>query len=308
MTDSTIDFGPGLRGLALPEWMTEVEELVDYDGYLAHLGDDHLAAFSEHGKTLLVTFESFQGIQAMSPKAHPLGWELVKTCQWSCLSLISDGNSWFRTPYIYAFFDRLVDDGFFDEFDEVLFYGAGPCGYAAAAFSVSSPGARVLAIQPQATLAPNLTEWDNRFPEQRKHDFTSRYGYAPDMLEAARQGFVVYDPKQLEDAMHASLFIRPNVTRLRTLRMGASLQMDMLQMSVLFPLIEAAGEGNLTRAKFGSLMRARRDHPAYLRRVLSQAEEMDRPDLIRSLCRNVTDRMNAPRFAKRLESLNQELA
>lgn len=61
---------------------------------------------------------------------------MVKTRQWSSLSLISEGDTWFRDPAVYRYFDRLVDDRFFEGFDEVLFFGAGPCGYAAAAFSV----------------------------------------------------------------------------------------------------------------------------------------------------------------------------
>jgi hypothetical protein len=43
-----------------------------------------------------------------------------------------------------------VDDGFFDEFEQVIFYGSGSSGYAAAAFSVAAPGATVIAVQPQA--------------------------------------------------------------------------------------------------------------------------------------------------------------
>ncbi len=306
MTD-VIDFGPSLRGMSRTDWIEEVQELVDYDGYLARLGQNHLAAFSEHGKTLIVTFETRQSIDALSPKAHPLAWEMVRSCRWSSLSLISEGDTWFRDPAVYAYFDRLVDDGFFDEFDDVLFFGAGPCGYAAAAFSVVCPGTRVLCLQPQATLAPDLTEWDTRFPEQRKQDFTSRYGYAPDMLDAAAEAVVIYDPRQVEDAMHASLFARENVTRLRCPRMGASLHVDLLQMGALFPLIEAAGKGQLTQARFGRIMRARRDHLGYLRRLLAEVEAQERPILVQALCRNVDGRLNAPRFTQRLETLRSEL-
>ena len=64
---------------------------------------------------------------------------------------------WFRYPKVHAYFNRLVDDGFFDDLDKVVFYGAGPCGYAAATFSVAAPGATVVAIQPQATLDPRVT-------------------------------------------------------------------------------------------------------------------------------------------------------
>ena len=34
---------------------------------------------------------------------------------------------------------------------------------------------------------------------------TSRYGYAPDMLDAAHRGWVLYDPRERLDAMHSAL-------------------------------------------------------------------------------------------------------
>jgi hypothetical protein len=308
MSEKTIDFGPSLRSLSREDWFAEVQELVGYDGSFARLGDRHAAASTRHGNTLLVSFETFQGIQALSPKSQPIGWEMVRTRNWSSLALICDGDTWFRDQSVYGYFDRLIDDGFFDEFDTVLFFGAGPCGYAAAAFSVAAPGARVLAIQPQATLAAHLTEWDRRFAEARRWDFTSRFGYAPDMLEAADRAYILYDPMQTEDAMHATLFANPNVTRLRMPLMGASLQTELLQMGILVPVIDAASHGRLTAARFGALARARRNHPAYLRRLLARAEDRGEDDLIRMLCRNVTRRMTAPRFQRRLEQLTTEPA
>ena len=64
----------------------------------------------------------------------------------------------------------------------------------------------------------------------RRLDFTSRYGYAPDMLDAAGKAFVLYDPMDRLDAMHAALFARPNVTLLRLRHMGAALQGALLRM------------------------------------------------------------------------------
>jgi hypothetical protein len=253
-----------------------------------------------------VTFETIQGIQSLSPKAHPLGWSLVQTHGWSHLGLLSKGDTWFRGAHVYAYFDRLVDDGFFEDFDSVLFFGAGPCGYAAAAYSVVAPGARVLAIQPQATLSPALAGWDRRFTEERRIDFTSRYGYAPDMLEAAARAYVVFDPMQAEDAMHAALYTRPNVTKLHARFMGASLQTDFLQTGVLPELIELAQTGRLTPARFARCLRLRRDHAGYLRRLLAQAETRGGEGLIAMLCHHVTAKMPAPRFAKRLESLGHK--
>jgi hypothetical protein len=174
-----------LTGLSKRDWLQAIEDVTEEDGSFEPLGKRHFAAFIEKGATLLVTFETIQGIGALSEMAQPLGWELIKEAGWSHLCIGSDGDTWFRDGFVYGYFDRLIDDGFFDEFETVLFYGAGPCGYAAAAFSVASPGARVLAIQPQATLDPRVAEWDERFIDMRRTDFTTRYGYAPDMLDAA---------------------------------------------------------------------------------------------------------------------------
>ena len=66
--------------------------------------------------------------------------------QWSSLSILSEGESWFRENRIYGYFDRLIDDGFFEDFQTVVFHGSQAAGYAACAFSVAAPGATVLAI------------------------------------------------------------------------------------------------------------------------------------------------------------------
>jgi hypothetical protein len=300
MTSNRIDFGPSLGALSLEDWLAEVAELVKERGRLHRLGPRHFGVLAEHGRTLLVTFESLQGIFAFSPLAQPMGWDLTRRFGWSSLSLISHGETWFRDTAVCDFFDSLTDEGFFDRFDRVLFYGAGAGAYAAAAYSVAAPGARVLAIQPQATLCTARAGWDQRFPQMRRTDFSSRYGYAPHMIEAAEQVWLVFDPLETEDSMHAALFDAPHVTPLRMRAMGASLQTDLAQMQVLPDLIEQAAAGALTRTSFARANRARRDHLPYLHRLLRLLEREDRDALISRLCHHVTARMDAPRFADRL--------
>ncbi len=295
-----VDFGPSLKDYSRSDWIAEIAELVEEDGSFQRLGKTHFSVFTEHGKTLLVAFETLQGICALSPTAHPMGWHMAENNNWSSLTLVSDGDTWFRNPAVYAYFDHLVDDGFFDEFERVVFYGAGSCGYAAAAFSVTSPGACVVTVQPQATLDPAVTEWDQRFVEQRRVNFNDRYGYAPDMLEAAQQAYVIYDPTQLEDAMHAALFSRPNVKKLRLRNMGSTLQTDLLDMGILFDLLEYANHGLLSQTRFAELARMRRNHLPYLKRLLARLDRDDRPHLSKLLCHNVSARMRAPSFAARL--------
>lgn len=306
MQDTNISFDPDLADLPKGEWLTQLAATAQEHGFFQPLGRKHFSTLVRKGATLLVSFETVQGIRGLSDDAEPLGWSMVRAHGWSNLCITSDGDTWFRDRHVIALFDRMIDEGFFDEFDTILFYGAGPCGYAAAAFSVAAPGARIFAIQPQATLDPRVAEWDERFFEKRRVDFTSRYGYAPDMLDACDRAYVLFDPVERLDAMHAALFTRAGVTQFRLRNMGDAIQSDLMQMKVLMPLLEQAAEGTLDEAEFATLYRARRTYPGYLRRVMAALDAQERTDLVYMMARNVTSRMKAPRFHRRLSELNAE--
>ena len=307
MVSGTPTIETSLVDLPRSDWMDTIRDITEDAGFHQNLGPRHFAAFVEGSSVLLVTFETMQGMHALSERAQPLGWEMVRDHGWSHLCFVSDGDTWFRQQSVYRYTDRLIDDGFFDGFDKVIFYGAGPCGYAAAAFSVASPGATVVVIQPQATLDPRVTEWDDRFTDMRRTDFTSRYGYAPDMLDAAESAFVLYDPYERLDAMHAALFTRPNVTKLRLPRMGDAIQTDLLEMEWLSDLLGNAVEGTLDTHKFAQLYRARREYPPYLRNLMAALDRGGRDRLLWALCTNVTTRMRAPRFARKLNELKNRM-
>ena len=85
-----------------------------------------------------------------------IGWQLAQEKGWSHLCVVSEHQDWFRDPHVIRPFDRLIDDGFLDQFDDVIFYGCYAGCYAAAADSVSYPMATVTAINPQATLNPSI--------------------------------------------------------------------------------------------------------------------------------------------------------
>lgn len=289
-------------------WYARMDQVGEEHGSFEMLGLDHAALFVEHTPTLLVTFEKAENIRNNRMDQMPMAVTLVDEAGWSHLTIIAETDSWFRDPAVYAYFDRLVDDGFFEDFDRVVFYGADMGAYAAAAFSVAAPGSTVICLNPQATLDPRVTEWDERFIKFRRIDFTSRYGYAPDMLEAADQAFILYDPYIKLDAMHAALFTRPNAVKLRCRHLGAMLEPDLLNMGVLTELIDAACEGHLTEKVFHQLMRARRENLHYLRLLLNHFEARGRPMLSALLCRAAIKRTARPRFRKRLEALTEELA
>ncbi|MEO0379242.1 MAG: phosphoadenosine phosphosulfate reductase [Pseudomonadota bacterium] len=299
MQDADTEFAPDLADLSEDEWRAEIQAITEEHGFFETLGPKHFAAHVRRGETLIVSFETIQGMRALTEGAEPMGWEFVRAHDWSSLCVGADGDTWFRDGDVIGLFDRLIDDGFFDAFETVLFYGAGPCGYAAAAFSVAAPGARVFAIQPQATLDARMTEWDNRFVEMRRTDFTARYGYAPDMLDACAQAHVVYDPREPMDAMHATLFFNAGAVPLRMPHMGGALQSELVRMRILNPILLQAAAGTLDRLSFAKHYRARRDFRPYLRRLMASLDAEGRTDLTYLLARNVTERMSAARFARR---------
>ncbi|SEP00926.1 hypothetical protein SAMN04490248_11953 [Salinihabitans flavidus] len=306
MQDAPNGFDTPMLGLPPQGWLDALEEIAQEHGTFARLGAHHVAALVEDQfSTLLVSFETLQQIQDRDDTGQPLGFELVRELGWSNLAMVSNGETWFRDPAIYDYFDHLIDEGFFDEFDRVLFYGAGSGGYAAAAFSVAAPGATVLAISPQATLDPRIAGWDTRYTHMRRVSFTDRYGYAPEMIEAAEHGFVLFNPNDTMQAMHAALFARANVTLLQTPYLGDDIEQALVEMQVLYRLLARAGAGRLDRASFAKLFRARRDYQPYLRRLLAMAERKEHYYLQAILCGHVINRMPAPKFQRKLDQLDR---
>lgn len=285
------------------DWLRLIEQMGDEAGYFEPLGAHHWAVFSDDGPTLLVTFETLERIQTGAPGQMPFSHNLATQNGWSHLCLISEGESWYREPSVYRYLDRLVDDAFFEDFDRVVFYGAGMAGYAACAFSVVAPGALVLAVQPRATLDPGMAGWDRRHLNRRRLNFSDRYGYAPDMIDGAGQVFVILDPMQAEDAMHAALFRAPHVTYLHTRYAGSDAAQVLQDAAVLTPVLQAAGDGKLTAALFRQAWRARRGNVRYLKGLLQAAVKARKPQREAAICRWVTTRMRAPAFRRHLTEL-----
>jgi len=260
---------------ALPDLPPELEDLLETTGddlgYFQPLGQQHWALFAEDGPQLLVGFESLDTLITPEAMQLPLTQRIAAARGWSSLTIIANGPTWFRDPAVWAFFDRLVDDAFLEDFDRVVFFGAGMGGYGAAAHAVAAPGCTILALAPQATLDPEFSAWDRRFPAARRLDFRSRYGFAPDMTEGAARLFLVYDPQSKEDAAHAALFRGPHVTRLRARAAGRDPAFEMERLNILGPLLDAACTGTLTLHRFARLWRARRDSVSVLGRIVNRA-------------------------------------
>ena len=281
-------------------WLALIDRIGEEAGYFQTVGNHHWALFVDDSPTLLVSFETIETARAR-PGQMPLAHGIAVKQGWSHLCLIAEDQTWFRDPAVYAYFDRLVDDAFFEDFDRVLFYGAGPAGYAACAYAVCAPGAQVLALNPVATLNPAQAGWDDRHKSARRLDFTSRFGFAPDMVDGAAHVTLIIDPRQRLDAMHAALFHAPYVTTIAARLAGADIEATLTRLGVLGDLITQAVAGSLTLTSFAGAWRRRRNDTTYLKNLLLAASPSAAREIM--VCRNVVKRLKSARFRRRLTEL-----
>jgi len=289
--------------LSEADWLARLDKVGAREGFFRHLGADHAALFVARQPTLIVTFETSDTIRHREVDQMPFGLGVSEMRDWSHLCVIARKDSWYRDQAVYDLFDKLVDDSFFERFEQVVFFGSGMAGYAAAAFSVTAPGATVVILQPQATLDPAVAGWDPRFAEHRRLNFTDRYGYAPDMTEGAGQVFVIYDPDQTFDAMHAALFRRPFTTLLPVRHVGSDLYASLIAMHILHPILSSAATGSFDAHLFWTFFRARRKNIPYLRRLMSKLEADGRPGLALMVARNAASRLGDAKFSRRADEL-----
>lgn len=308
MSDDTIEIFDASEAASDEDWLAIMDEIGEETGYFEKLGKKHSAFFSDQGPVLLVTFETMAGVRAAGGSQMPLGYQIAAPRGWSSLTIFAHEDTWYRDHSVWGYFDRLIDDAFFEDFDRVVFYGAGMGGYGATAFSVAAPGATVLALAPQATLTPDTAEWDRRFLKARRFDFTSRFGYAPDMIEGSEQVFILYDPAQQVDAVHAALFRGPQVTKLRARNIGRDPQAELARMAVLRPLMDAACSGTLSADRFYRLWRTRRTHPQYLGRLAARVQAMKRPARLVRTLRAALAQVEHPRLRQALTEAEAVLA
>ena len=161
----------------------------------------------------------------------------------------------------------------------------------------------MLALAPVATLNPAQAGWDDRYKADRALDFTSRYGFAPDMIDGCEALTLVCDPFVRPDAMHAALFHSPHTCLLPVRYAGSDLEAALTRLGILDQVIIQAAEARLTPTSFAQLWRKRIVDATYLKSLLQAVEATGRKRRILMLCENVVRRLRLARFRKRLLEL-----
>jgi hypothetical protein len=114
---------------------------------------------------------------------------------------------------------------------------------------------------------------------------------------------LVFDPTMAPDAMHAALFRAPHIVKLPARHASNHITTVLEQTKQLQGVIEQAMNNTLTPTAFSRIWRTRRNNGLYLRGLLGKAEQSGKPERELRICKNVTARLRAPRFAKRLAQL-----
>lgn len=158
-------------------------------------------------------------------------------------------------------------------------------------------------FNPQATLDPRIAGFDNRFVNRRRQDFTSRYGYAAEMIDAAERAYLVFDPLARLDACHAALFAKRNVSLLRAPGLGSALEISFDAMGIHDDTMLEAMDGTLNDRKFSLMLRARRTHERYVKNLVRRARFRNHPQLAANLCAIALQRKDDPFYSNALKEL-----
>lgn len=205
----------------------------------------HFAAFFARSNRLVVTFDHMKSRDAPSPR-FPWCYDILEARGISHLGLMmSRRNDWFRHRDLFDYFDELSATGFFEQFEDVLFYGSSMGGFGACAYASAAPGARVLVMIPQSTLSPTLAPHETRYDRgYARGDWDDpRYIDGADGVAAAAHAQIIYDPYFADDRLHAERLVGPNVHHLRTFFAGHKATRALQFGGVLEPLLTASLEG-----------------------------------------------------------------
>ena len=287
-------------------WNRTLTQAAKDRGYFEQLGPEHKALFLRGNRTLVVTFDNLDDVR-QDPDRMPWGVNFIAGTGCSSLGIMAHGPTWYRDPHVIRFFQEMGEDGFFDGFDKVVFYGTSMGGYAAAAYSAAAPGATVIAVKPQATLDRDRAGWETRFKPAWRRDFGGRFGYAPDSIVTARRVYLFYNPMIRADAMHAALFGGPNLVKIRCAHMGHGILSVWRQMGVLKKIVAGCIERDVSAAELHELLRARRHATAWQDQMLDHLRGRRRHGLVERFCLALSDSRQDEKFTTALAEARKAL-
>ncbi len=271
-------------------------------------GPENALIFAPRSKRLVVVFDNISTAREEGQR-WPWGFKaLWQDMGCSVLGVMCTQRNWFRQDFVHDAFEGLRDQGFFEQFDEILFYGASMGAFGALVYAQCAPGANVLAVAPQSTLDRRIMPDDDRWGWTARLDWDGRFNDAADVLENTGQTFIVADPYFAPDKAQVERIRGERITWLKTAFMGHQLPNAFVVMGILKPMLLAAAGGTLTPELFYRLFRARSDLPRFQHDLLMQAEARGKLKSAIRICEYTLKKRKAQNIKRTLDRLQDELA
>lgn len=244
----------------------------------------HVAAFFQRSSdTLIVTFDNMKSRDVKGP-AFPWGYNFVQAQGHSHLGIMmSRRNDWYRHPDLNGFFDSLKQEGFFDRFRNVVFYGSSMGGYGALCYAAAAPGCRVVAFTPQTSLHPTVVPFETRYRRGFDRGVWSggRYEDGVEGAQVAASVVAFADPFHPLDRAHIARLPKNNLIWARCPNMGHDAARMLKHMGVLTDVVLQAWTNTLTEQSFHKTVRGSRGISQGLARlVLNRGLETGHPQLV----------------------------
>ncbi|MEP3786656.1 hypothetical protein [Ascidiaceihabitans sp.] len=240
----------------------------------------HAVMFYPRSNRLVVTFDNMKSRDAKAP-VYPWGYNFVAKHGWSHLGIVMvDRNDWFRHPSLWACLDRFRKKGFFEQFDEVVFYGSSMGGYGALAYAPLSPGATVVALTPQTSLDPRIVPFETRFPAPfNRGTWTGPYADGVAGAASAQKVYVLVDPFFAPDAQHVMRLQTDNLIWLKTPHLKNQAANVLKNGNLLSKVVPDAWNGTLTAQSFDRQFDALRLSKPFARVLIHSAIDAGHYDL-----------------------------
>lgn len=273
----------------LPPWLTDLMPGGKGVGFLRKGRGHTLMHVARKKPILLVTFDNLSNVGDTSTARAPWAYKFAQDLNLSHLGVMAHVKAWYRDGALIDEMQRLADDGFFARYERVVFAGTSMGGFAALAFAKLAPGSHVIAFSPQTTLDTDLVPWESRFWSGRRQDWSLPLSDGAQTIEDCAQVNVIYDPYNELDRKHAERVQGPNVRHLKCFYANHKTPVYLRRMGTLKDIMELGVMGELSEARFYSLLRARRSLPWYRGNLEGYFRAKDRPEMADRVARAFFD-------------------
>ncbi|MDE0589183.1 glycosyltransferase family 2 protein [Halocynthiibacter sp. C4] len=246
-----------------PLWLEDLRPGSDREGFFEK-GNKHSLLFVKRSKShLYVSFDNLSNVFDEAIDRSPWGYKFARDVGVSHLGVFAHIKGWYRDAKLIRRFEALASDGFFDNYERVVFAGVSMGGFAALKFASLVPGAHVVAINPQSTLDPSIVPWETRYVVGQRQDWTLPLNDAAELTKNMGRVNLFWDPYHELDTRHIERFEGPNIHKFKCWFSRHKTAVFLRKIDALKPVIQHAIFDELTEKEFYRLYRNRRNLPWY---------------------------------------------